>query len=91
MRITTRVETTGAVTLAVGGTLNSDSTPDLDRALFQARLLCQPIVLDLSEVSLIDRPTLRYLIDVTQNDVRLVICPDYVEQWLDREAHRESA
>ena len=91
MRIVTRVETTGAVTLAVGGTLNAAAAADLDRALHQARLLCQPIVLDLSEVALIDRPTLEYLIDVTRHDVRLVICPDYVERWLDRESSHESA
>jgi anti-anti-sigma regulatory factor len=90
MRIVTRVETTGAVTLAVGGTLNSAAAADLDRALDQARQLCQPIVLDLSEVSLIDRPTLKYLIDVTHNDVRLVICPDYVGQWIDRESSSQS-
>ena len=91
MRIMTRVEHTGNVTLTVGGTLNATSVADLDRALDEARLLRQPIVLDLSEVTLIDRPTLQYLIDVKQHDVGLMICPDYVEHWIDRESARESA
>jgi anti-anti-sigma regulatory factor len=89
MRIVTRVEPTGVITLAVGGTLNAAGVPDLDRALDQARQFRQPVVLDLSEVALIDRPTLKYLIDVKERDVRLVICPDYVEQWIDRESARD--
>jgi anti-anti-sigma regulatory factor len=87
MRIETRIEPTGVVTLAVGGTLNAAAIADLDRAIDGARRLQQPIVLDLSEVALIDRPTLKYLIDV-KHDIRLVVCPDYVEHWLDRESAR---
>ena len=50
----------------------------------------RPVVLDLSDVRLIDRPALKYLIDLMQHDVRLVICPDYVEHWIYRESTRES-
>jgi len=78
------------ITLAVGGTLNAAAIADLDRAIDGARQLQQPIVLDLSEVALIDRPTLKYLIDV-KHDIRLVVCPDYVEHWLDRESARAQA
>ena len=90
MRISTRVDTTGAVTLAVCGTLNAAHVADFDRALGQVRALERPVVLDLSDVRLIDRPALKYLIDLMQHDVRLVICPDYVRHWIDREASRES-
>ena len=90
MRIETRIEPTGVVTLAVGGTLNAAVIADLERAIDGARRLHQPIVLDLSEVALIDRPTLEYLIDV-KHDIRLVVCPDHVEHWLDRESARAQA
>jgi anti-anti-sigma regulatory factor len=91
MRIETRVEPTGVVTLVVGGTLNAAAIADLDRSLAHARALREPVVLDLREVALIDRPTLKYLIDVKQSDVGLVICPDYVEHWIERESTREPA
>jgi anti-anti-sigma regulatory factor len=89
MRIMTRIEPTGAVTLAVAGTFNAVGVADFDRALEDARQLHQPVVLDLSEVRLIDRPTLEYLIDLLQHDIDLVICPDYVEHWIHRESARE--
>jgi hypothetical protein len=90
MQIQTRVEATGAVTLVIAGMLSARSVADFDRALEYARRLEQPVVLDLSLVQLIDRPTLKYLIDLMQCDVRLTICPDYVRHWIDREASRES-
>jgi hypothetical protein len=42
----------------------------------------------LTNVRLIDRPTLNYLIDVMQDEIRLVICPEYVEHWIYRESSR---
>jgi anti-anti-sigma regulatory factor len=86
MRILTRVEVTGAVTLRVGGILNATNVADFERALEQARRLHRPFVLDLSDVRLIDRPALQYLIDVMRDDGGLVICPEYVERWIDRES-----
>jgi hypothetical protein len=91
MRIQTRVEPMGTVTVLVAGTLNATSVAEFDRVLEEARRLEQPVVLDLSHVRLIDRPTLKYLIDLMEHDVRLVICPDYVEQWIQRESMREAS
>ena len=90
MHIMTRVDGTGIVTLVVAGTLTATSVPDFDRAIEQARQLERPIVLDLSDVRLIDRPMLKYLIDLMQRDFRFIICPDYVEHWIYRESGRES-
>ena len=41
-------------------------------------------------VTLIDRPTLKYLIDVLEHDARLAVCPDYVEHWMYRESTRDT-
>jgi anti-anti-sigma regulatory factor len=90
MRIRSRREPTGAVTLLVAGILNASAVADFDRALERARQGRRPVVLDLSDVRLIDRPALKYLIDLMQNDVRLIVCPDYVEHWIYREMGRES-
>jgi len=87
MRIQTRIDD-AAVTLLVAGTFTAAAVADFERALDEARRLQRPIVLDLSSVSLIDRPTLKYLIDVMEHDLRLVVCPDYVEHWMYRESTR---
>ena len=84
MHIQTSIEPSGAVTLAIAGTFNCAGVADFERALDAARRLEQPLFLDLSRITLIDRPTLRYLVDVLRRDVRLVICPPFVEQWIAR-------
>jgi hypothetical protein len=89
MKIETRIDDS-AVTLVVVGTLTASAVADFERALDEARRLQLPIVLDLSCVRLIDRPTLKYLIDVMEHDVRLVVCPDYVEHWMYRESTRDA-
>jgi len=89
MQIRTRIEATGVVTLAVAGTFNAVAVADFDRALEEARRLDQPVVLDLSEVRLIDRPTMKHLIDLLQRDFNLVICPEFVEHWIYRESSKE--
>ena len=62
---------------------------DVDRALDDARRLHRPVILDLTRVKLIDRPTIKYLADLIQHDVGLVVCPDYVEHWIERESVRD--
>jgi len=89
LRIQTRVDE-AAVTLSVAGTLTATVVADFERALDDARKFRRTVILDLSHVKLIDRPTLKYLIDVMEHDIRLVICPDYVEHWIYRESTRET-
>jgi anti-anti-sigma regulatory factor len=87
--IQTTIEPSGAVMLMLAGTFNGASVADFERALDLAHQLEQPVFLDLTRITLIDRPTLRYLIDVLSRDVRLVICSPSVEQWIARETARE--
>jgi len=91
MHIQTTIEPSGAVMLMLAGTFNGASVADFERALDLAHQLEQPVFLDLTRITLIDRPTLQYLIDVLSRDVRLVICSPSVEQWITRETAREEA
>jgi anti-anti-sigma regulatory factor len=91
MQIPTRLDSTGAVILLLTGTLNATCVPDVDRALASAKQLRRPVVLDLSKVRLVDRPTLEYLIDVTADDVRFVNCPAYLQYWMRRAVDDELA
>ena len=91
MQIQTNIEPSGAVTLLLAGTFNGSGVADFERALDQARRLEQPVFLDLTRIRFIDRPTLRYLIDLLHGDVRLLICPPFVEQWIAREADTDES
>ena len=86
MAVRSRVNAEGTVTVFLTGTLDAGCVADVDRELESARRLRRPIVIDLSRVRLIDRPTTQYLVDVMQHDVRLTNCPDHVARWIHRES-----
>jgi len=74
-----------AVTLLLNGRFGADSLADLERDIFRARQAQREVVLDLSEVTLIDRKSARFLADQTVNDVKLVNCPGYLQRWITRD------
>jgi anti-anti-sigma regulatory factor len=84
VQIPIRFDPAGAVILLLAGTLTAACVPDVDRALASAKQARRAVVLDLSKVRLVDRPTLEYLIDVTDDDVRLMNCPEYLHYWMRR-------
>jgi len=86
MAVRPRVNADGTVTVFLTGTLHAGCVADVDRELESARRLRRPLVIDLSRVRLIDRPTMQYLVDVMQHDVRLANCPDHVARWIHRES-----
>jgi hypothetical protein len=91
MRIQTHIEASGAVTLTISGTFNAAGVADLESALERARRLKRPVFLDLTHIRLIDRPTLKYLIDLLQRDVRLITCPAYIERWMARASESDES
>jgi ABC-type transporter Mla MlaB component len=44
--------------------------------------------LDLRDVSLVDRSSVRFLIRCESRGVQLVNCPLYIQEWISRERHR---
>lgn len=91
MQIPIRFDSTGAVILLLAGTLTAACVPDVDRALASAKQARRPVVLDLSKVRLVDRPTLEYLIDVAADDVQFMNCPAYLHHWMRRAGESELA
>lgn len=85
MAVRPQFDADGTLTIFLAGTLDAACVADVDRALESARHLQRSVILDLSRVRLIDRPTTQYLVDVMQQDVRLTNCPDHVERWIYRE------
>jgi anti-anti-sigma regulatory factor len=70
-------------TLALSGKFSGARLGQLRRAIEGARRTRREVVIDLSEVTLVDRLSLRFL--AAQPDIKLVNCPEYIRSWLGRE------
>jgi len=79
----TRATGTGTTTLMVSGRIQAGQLTDLRRSLEAER--ARDVVLDLSEVSLVDGEVVRFLARCERQGIRLVGCPAYIREWMVRE------
>jgi anti-anti-sigma regulatory factor len=86
LRIDIRFETDGDTTLALAGKCNGTALGELRRAIERARRTHKRVLIDLSEVTLLDRPSLQFLAAQTREDVQLTNCPEYIQPWIYRES-----
>ena len=70
-----------AITLLLNGKFSEESLPELDDFLNRARSLEPTVLLDLSEVTLVDRKAAEYFSRSSEN-VQLINCPVYLRQWI---------
>jgi hypothetical protein len=76
-------DTGGCVTkLRLSGRIQSDQIVSI-RSEMDGN--CASKILDLSEVTLVDRGVVRFLIGCEDEGVELVQCPAYVREWMLRE------
>jgi hypothetical protein len=85
LKIATRQEPAGPVTLTISGRCNGGSLGELRRAIDRARRLQKQIVIDMSEVTLVDRPSLQFLAEQSRENITLINCPAYIQPWIIRE------
>jgi anti-anti-sigma regulatory factor len=71
-----------SVTLWLNGKFGEDAIPELEQSISDARGAHQRIVIDLSEVTLVDRKAVEYISDQASNDIKLVNCPMYLRSWI---------
>ena len=71
-----------AVTLLLNGKFCEDAIPELEQSISDARGAHQRIVIDLSEVTLVDRKAVQYISDQAGSDIQLVNCPIYLRRWI---------
>jgi anti-anti-sigma regulatory factor len=55
------------------------------RRLFELHTDYRAVVLDLTDVRLVDREVMRFLARSEADGVRLENCPAYIREWMDRE------
>jgi anti-anti-sigma regulatory factor len=86
VKIATQLDPLGPVTLTLAGKCNGGSLGELRRAIDKARRMHKQVVIDLGEVTLVDRPSLQFLAEQAREDIKLINCPAYIEPWISRSA-----
>jgi anti-anti-sigma regulatory factor len=74
-----------AAVVMLAGKVCAASLGALRRRIDRARRGRGGVVIDLSEVTLIDQPSLAFLATQRGAGVELVNCPAYIEPWLRKE------
>jgi hypothetical protein len=74
----------GPVIVMLAGKCSGGCLGELRRAIDRARRMQREIVIDLGEVTLVDKPSLEFLAEQSRADIKLVNCPEYIEPWIQR-------
>jgi hypothetical protein len=82
LRIERRSKGTSSTALKLIGRMQADGLSELLAEIEKCNRLPS---LDLEEVTLLDRDSVRFLIRCESNGVQLVNCPLYVREWITRE------
>jgi len=78
----TRVIEAGSTRVIVSGRIGAPQLPDV-RQFLEAEH-ANHLVLDLTEVSLVDDDVVQFLLRCEEQGMRLVGCPAYVREWMIR-------
>ena len=74
-----------SLTLAIAGNVSQDALPEITQLIDQGRRDHEKVILDLSEVTLLDPAAAQFFADQFRGGVRLVNCPVYIRRWIVRE------
>jgi len=72
------------IVFVLSGRIETPAIAEL-RSLFKLQTDGLHIVLDLKDVSLVDRDVLRFLVSCEADGVRLENCAPYIREWIERE------
>jgi hypothetical protein len=86
VKIAPRRDPSAPVTLVIAGKCNGGCLGELRRAIEKARRTQRQIVIDMGEVTLVDRPSLQFLAAQARDNVTLINCPAYIQPWIARES-----
>lgn len=85
LTITVLPNPSGTRTLALAGSIGADSVQKIDRLIKDVQQTRSPVVLDMGEVTLMDRTAARFLARQQRRGVTLVNCPGYIAYWISQE------
>ena len=75
------------VVFALSGRIKADGVDELQK-FFESEAGNPTLVLDLKEVTLVDRDTIGFLVDCESKGIKLAHCPAYIRKWIEKEAPR---
>jgi len=79
-----------SLTLAISGNVNQEALPEIALLIDHGRRDHEKVILDLSEVTLLDPAAAQFLAEQFRGGVRLVNCPVYIRRWIVRDANEEN-
>jgi anti-anti-sigma regulatory factor len=74
----------GQVVFTVSGRMDAENVGEL-KALFASEAKGRGIVLDLKDLTLVDRDAVRFLEHCEADSIKLRNCPAYIREWITRE------
>jgi hypothetical protein len=77
----------GKVTFTLSGRIEAEDIDEL-RGLLELERAGSLIALDLKDVTLVDRDAIKFLTDCETDSIKLLNCPPYVREWIERESGR---
>jgi hypothetical protein len=77
----------GKVVFTLSGRIEAEHVEELQRVCF-LETVDRLLVLDLKDVTLVDRDAVKYLARCEANGVKLENCPAYIREWIKRERGR---
>ena len=80
-------EANGQIVLSISGQLNWDNLTEL-KALIASDGTGRRVVLDLRELTLVDKDAVRFLWQCESNGIELKNCPPYIGEWIARQKDR---
>jgi anti-anti-sigma regulatory factor len=74
----------GEVLFTLSGRMHAENLVEL-KALFGSEAKGRRIVLDLKDLTLVDRDAVGFLERCESDSIRLTNCPPYIREWISRE------
>jgi STAS domain len=74
----------GEVILRLSGRMDSENVAELE-ALFRSEGNGRRVILDLKDLTLVDREAVRFLERCEATSITLKNCPAYIREWITRE------
>jgi anti-anti-sigma regulatory factor len=80
----------GSVVFTLSGRIEVEDVAELQR-LFALETVNHHLVLDLKDLTLVDRHAVKFLARCEADSIELKNCPGYVREWIARENERRKA
>ena len=78
----------GEVVFGLSGRIAAENVAEL-RTLLESEEQGRPIILDLENVTLVDRDAVKFLARCEADSIELTNCPAYIREWVMRERNAE--